>query len=93
MELCCVISIQEQLDKGIIERVPNSDESNGPVHYLPHLPVVRTDRSTTKVRVVYDGSAKSNESSLSLNDCLHKGPDLTQSQSSLMYLLVSVTTL
>ena len=69
-------TIQEQLDKGIVERVPNSAEANGPVHYLPHLPVVRTDRSITKVRVVYDGSAKSNESSLSLNDCLHKGPNL-----------------
>ena len=69
-------AIQKQVEKGIIERVPNNDESNGPIHYLPHLPVVRTDRSTTKVRVVYDGSAKSNESSLSLNDCLHKGPNL-----------------
>lgn len=26
--------------------------------------------------MVYDGSAKSNESSLSLNDCLYKGPNL-----------------
>ena len=69
-------TIQEQLDKGIIEKVPNVSEANNPVHYLPHLPVVRTGRSTTKVRVVYDGSAKSNESSLSLNDCLHKGPNL-----------------
>ena len=50
-----VLTIQEQLDKGIVERVPNSAETNGPVHYLPHLLVVRTDRSTTKVRVVYDG--------------------------------------
>ena len=69
-------TFQEQLDKGIIEKVPHSEESKSPTHYLPHLPVVRTDRSTTKVRVVYDGSAKSNESSLSLNDCLHKGPNL-----------------
>jgi len=67
--------IQDQMKQGIVERVANSVGRNS-VHYLPHLPVVRTDRTTTKIRVVYDGSAKSNESNLSLNDCLHKGPNL-----------------
>lgn len=46
------------------------------VHYMPHHPVVRQGRSTTKVRVVYDGSAKFVHSSLSLNDCLQKEPNL-----------------
>jgi len=46
------------------------------MHYLPHLPVVRADRSTTKIRAVYDGSDKTSDSMLSLNDCLHKGPNL-----------------
>jgi len=67
--------IQEQIKQGIVEKVP-SIEGHGPVHYLPHLPVVRADRSTTKIRVVYDGSAKTSDSMLSLNDCLHKGPNL-----------------
>ena len=70
--------IQEQLEKGVIERVPicQIDEEKGPIHYMPHHPVIRRGKSTTKVRIVYDGSAKSKESGLSLNDCLQTGPNL-----------------
>ena len=44
-------------------------------YYLPHLAVVRTERETTKVRVVYDGSAKASKEEKSLNDCLQTGPN------------------
>ena len=37
---------------------------------------IRSERNTTKVRVVYDGSARSKESSWTLNDFLQKGPNL-----------------
>ena len=48
----------------------------GTVHYIPHKEVVKEDRATTKLRVVYDASAKAlNEPSLS--DCLLPGPSLT----------------
>ena len=69
--------IKEQLDQGIIEAVvdPN-DTTIGHVHYLPHHAVVRDDKQTTKVRVVYDGSARSVENPLSINDCLLTGPNL-----------------
>ena len=43
---------------------------------MPHHPVIKRGRSTTKVRVVYDGSARFSESHLSLNDCLQTGPNL-----------------
>ena len=42
-------------------------------HYSPHHAVVRKDRETTKVRIVYDGSAKNSKEGRSLNDCLQIG--------------------
>ena len=42
---------------------------------IPHHVVVEPDRTTTKLRIVFDGSAKHNNS-LSLNEYLHKRPTL-----------------
>ena len=67
--------IKQQLDAGVIERVPELDTAEK-VHYLPHQAVVRQNAQTTKVRVVYDASAKDLKSNTSLNDCLHIGPSL-----------------
>ena len=69
-------TIKEQLESGIIEAVDVSEPTPDKVHYLPHHGVVRTDKTTTKLRVVYDTSARS--SGPSLNDCLHKGPKFNQ---------------
>ena len=70
--------IKEQLEMGIIEEVKTKidDKFSADVHYLPHHAVLRRDRETTKVRVVYDGSAKSPGNNYSLNDCLQVGPNL-----------------
>ena len=67
-------TIQDQLEKGIIEPAP--DETKSTVHYLPHHGVVRSDKTTTKLRVVYDASSKT--SGPSLNECLYKGPKFQQ---------------
>lgn len=65
----------EQLERGIIERVdPNESTEVGKVFYLPHKHVVREDKDTTKLRVVFDASAK--REGPSLNDCLYPGPSL-----------------
>ena len=63
----------DQLAKGIIERVPLEEEGANNAHFLCHFGVIRNDRKTTKLRVVFDGSAKSDPNSLSLNDRLEVG--------------------
>lgn len=66
--------IQEQLSKGVIEKV-TSDSEEGPIkHYIPHHPVITPSKSTTKIRIVYDASAKTRKGEQSLNDCLYRGP-------------------
>ncbi|XP_045167522.2 uncharacterized protein LOC123530814 [Mercenaria mercenaria] len=67
--------IQDQLEKGIIEKVPTS-KKNGLTHYLPHHAVIKPGKSTTKLRIVYDASAKTKIENSSLNDCLYRGPVL-----------------
>jgi hypothetical protein len=44
--------------------------------YIPHKGVVKESSETTKLRVVYDASAKEDPSSPSLNECLYPGPPL-----------------
>ena len=64
----------EMMREGVIEEVP-VEELNGshPVFYLPHHPVVKESSLTTKVRPVFDASAKG-RNGVSLNDCMNTGP-------------------
>ncbi|XP_055589945.1 uncharacterized protein LOC129742126 [Uranotaenia lowii] len=65
--------MREYIGLGHMQQVnPNSPQSNN-VFYLPHHPVFKEDSTTTKTRVVFDGSAKSS-SGYSLNDALLVGP-------------------
>ena len=66
--------IREQLAEGVVERAPA--EVSGREFYLPHRAVVREGAETTKLRVVYDASARDHEAAPSLNECLHAGPPL-----------------
>ena len=52
--------IQDQLRMKVIERV-KSGPSDSIKHYIPHHAVVNPSKTTTKVRVVYDASAKMKE--------------------------------
>ena len=67
---------KEQLSLGIIEQIDTPNSTPGQLHYLPHHPVIRFNKETTKVRAVFDASANV-KGNPSLNDCLQKGPQLT----------------
>ena len=47
-------AIKKQLEQGIVEIVESPEKEVNGVHYLPHHAVVRRDKETTKIRVVYD---------------------------------------
>ena len=66
--------ICEQLEQGIIEKASN--EPTGKEHYLPHKAVIRKSAETTKLRIVYDASAKEQGDQPSINECLNPGPPL-----------------
>ncbi|GBM46537.1 hypothetical protein AVEN_17925-1 [Araneus ventricosus] len=68
--------IREHLRDGIVERVEmNLDQNINTGYFLPHHAVVREQKDSTKVRIVFDASSKS-KGALSLNDCLESGPKL-----------------
>ena len=68
--------IQKQLESGHIEVADSSreykDRSDVVLHYLPHHMV----KSAEKLRIVYEGCAKSHPSQKSLNDCLYPGKNM-----------------
>ena len=66
--------IRAQLQEGIVEEAPTTITDKE--FYIPHKGVVKESSETTKLRVVYDASAKEDPSSPSLNECLYPGPPL-----------------
>ena len=66
--------IQDYLNEGIVEEV-TEEKSIGPMYYMPHHAVVKEERTTTKVRIVFDASSHEGNSP-SLNQCLFAGPNL-----------------
>ena len=46
------------------------------MYYFQHLEVTWHLNASRLLRVVFDGSAKPDDSNVSINDCLEKGPNL-----------------
>nr|XP_033204626.1 uncharacterized protein LOC117165315 [Bombus vancouverensis nearcticus] len=68
--------IQEYLDLGHMTKVASRHEPEND-YYLPHHGVVKDSSTSTKLRVVFDGSAPST-TGVSLNDTLYTGPKLQE---------------
>ena len=66
--------IKELEKEGIIERAP--EKSTAKEFYLPHRAVVKQSAESSKVCIVFYASAKADDKSPSLNDCLETGPSL-----------------
>ena len=75
--------INEYLEKGYIRQVPSDEPKPECEWLLPHFPVVRPDKSITKVRIVFDASATCEGKSLNTESL--PGPKL---QSDIVDILV-----
>jgi len=67
--------LEEMETNKVVEEVPPEEmHSMTRVFYMPHRPVVKETSASTKVRPVFDASAKDGNG-LSLNDCFATGPN------------------
>ncbi|GFW74357.1 uncharacterized protein TNCV_2412561 [Trichonephila clavipes] len=67
--------LEEHKSEYIFESVTNELKEDKTIFYLPHTAVIREDKTTSKLRIVFDASSHA-KGQLSLNDCLHIGPNL-----------------
>ena len=79
--------LQEYIDLDHMEPVFSQENNSGKQfsYFLPHHAVIRPESKSTKVRVVFNASKKTN-SGFSLNDVLYQGPAL---QSDVMQVVLS----
>ncbi len=68
----------DQLHLGIIEKVEDTQQDGPRLHYIPHHAVITPLKTTTKLRVVFDASAKEEKMQMSLNESLYRGPVMLQ---------------
>lgn len=67
--------MEEYIQLGHMTKVSKPVNALSRIYYLPHHPVIKDSSITTKLRVVFDGSAKTT-SDVSLNDNLLVGPTI-----------------
>ena len=67
--------IRNYLEQGMAEKVDDQDKLEAKTRYLPHHCVVKPEKETTKVRMVFDAACK-DKNGVALNDLMHAGPNL-----------------
>jgi hypothetical protein len=75
--------MQDYESAGHMEEVQPPPDNNTVCYYLPHHPVFKSTSTTTKTRVVFDGSAKTTPG-VALNDILQTGPTIQEDLYSLV---------
>ena len=65
--------VKEQLELGIIEEALEKPDGKR-LFYMPHRPVIREGAVSTKIRMVFDASAKLSPEEYSINKCMSPGP-------------------
>ena len=64
--------VKEQLELGIIEEAPSNSEGRL-LFYMPHRPVIREGAVSTKIKMVFDASAKPSPEEYSIYECMNPG--------------------
>eukprot|EP00102_Acyrthosiphon_pisum_P010971 XP_008179494.1 PREDICTED: uncharacterized protein LOC103308220 [Acyrthosiphon pisum] len=67
--------MRDYLTAGHMELIPSSEQGHPFHYYIPHHCVLKPDSLTTKLRVVFNASAKTS-AGISLNDSMYTGPKL-----------------
>ena len=65
--------IKKYMERGYVRKLKEDDHLTSR-WFLPHFPVLRPDKDTTKTRIVFDAAAKFEGTSL--NDQIYQGPQL-----------------
>ena len=76
------ISSTSRKDEGFIEKIPECDQPESKIHYIPHH-LVRKKSATTSSKKVYDCICRSLPYNPSLNDCLLSTPPTLNDNTSL----------
>lgn len=76
--------IRDYIEQGYISQISPRDYQCSTAFYLPHHCVIKPDSVSTKLRIVFDASAKTT-SGYSLNDVLFPGPKLHQDLTDILF--------
>ena len=76
--------IEDQVKKGIIEKIDNNTVEGEVKHDILHHGVIKPNNRTKKLRIVYDASAEAKKTNLSLNKSLYQGPVILEDLCSLL---------
>ena len=76
--------VKDQVKMDIIQKIYDNAVKVEIKHYIPHYGVIKSNSCTTKLKVVYDASAKARKTNLSFNKSLYQGRLILENLRSLL---------